>query len=94
MLIEIGRDKEDVVHIYNEFMGSQRVGHDWATELNWTEKELMNTICSNMMNLEIVILCEVSHTEKEIPFDIAYMWNLKRSDTNELIYKTETDPQT
>ena len=19
------------------FMGSQRVGHDWATELNWTE---------------------------------------------------------
>ena len=34
------------------FMGSQRVGHDWATELNWTElwfllKMLMkqNTIC-------------------------------------------------
>ena len=22
------------------FMGSQRVGHDWATELNWTEKEI------------------------------------------------------
>ena len=21
------------------FMGSQRVGHDWATELNWTEPE-------------------------------------------------------
>ena len=21
------------------FMGSQRVGHDWATELNWTDKE-------------------------------------------------------
>ena len=21
-----------------QFMGSQRVGHDWATELNWTEK--------------------------------------------------------
>ena len=20
-----------------QFMGSQRVGHDWATELNWTE---------------------------------------------------------
>ena len=20
------------------FMGSQRIGHDWATELNWTEK--------------------------------------------------------
>ena len=23
------------------FMGSQRVGHDWATELNWTEKREM-----------------------------------------------------
>ena len=30
-------------------------------------------------------------------YDIAYMWNLKKkekSDTNELIYKTEIDPQT
>ena len=23
-----------------QFMGSQRVGHDWATELNWTERLL------------------------------------------------------
>ena len=23
-----------------QFMGSQRVGHDWATELNWTELEI------------------------------------------------------
>ena len=27
-------------------------------------------------------------------YDIPYMWNLKRKDTNELIYKTETDSQT
>ena len=26
--------------------------------------------------------------------DTPFMWNLKRNDTNELIYKTETDPQT
>ena len=25
-----------------QFMGSQRVGHDWVTELNWTEKKFMN----------------------------------------------------
>ena len=30
-----------------------------------------------------------SDREKQIPYDIAYMWNLK--DTNELIYKIETD---
>ena len=23
--------------MWTEFMGSQRVGHNWATELNWTE---------------------------------------------------------
>ena len=26
------------------FMGSQRVGHDWATELNWTELMLINPL--------------------------------------------------
>ena len=43
------------------------------------------------MDLETIILSEVS--QKEIPYDITYMWNLKY-DTNEFIYKTETDSQT
>ena len=43
------------------------------------------------MDLEIVILSEVSQTEKEISYDIAYMLNLKRNDTNECIYETEMD---
>ena len=34
------------------FMGSQRVGHEWATKLNW-------------MDLEMVILSKVSQTEKD-----------------------------
>ena len=42
------------------------------------------------MDLEIIILSEIS--QKQI-YDITYMWNLKY-DTNELIYKTETDSQT
>ena len=46
------------------------------------------------MDLEIIILSEVSQTEKDkCHYDITYMWNLK-NDTNELIYKTETDSQT
>ena len=31
---------------------------------------------------------------KYISYDIIYMWNLKRSYTNEIAYKKETDSQT
>ena len=41
------------------------------------------------MDLEIIILGEVSQTEKDKYHDITYMWNLKY-DTNELIYKTDS----
>ena len=43
------------------------------------------------MDLETIILSEVR--EGEILNDIPYMWTLKRNDTTELIYKTETDSQ-
>ena len=46
------------------------------------------------MDQEISILSEMSNTEREISYNITYMWNLKKNDTNELIYKTETDSQT
>ena len=44
------------------------------------------------IDLEIIILGEVSQREKQIPYDITCRWNLKY-DTNELIYKTEIDSQ-
>ena len=44
------------------------------------------------MDLYIIILSEGS--QRQISYDIAYMWNLKKRDTNELIHKTEIDPQT
>ena len=34
------------------------------------------------MDLETVILSEVSQTEREIWYDIHYTWNLKGHDTN------------
>ena len=34
-----------------------------------------------------------SGRERQIQYDITYIWNLKY-DTNELIYKAETDSQT
>ena len=43
------------------------------------------------MDIQIIILSEVG--ERQIGYDIPYMWNLIKNDTNELIYKTETDSQ-
>ena len=42
------------------------------------------------MNLEIIILSEVSQRERQVSHDITYMWNLKNN-TNEIIYKTEVE---
>ena len=42
---------------------------------------------SEIMDLESVILSEVR--EGEILYDIPYICNLKRNDTNEVTYKTE-----
>ena len=44
------------------------------------------------MDLKIIILSEVR--ERQISYDIIYVQNLKKSDTNELIYKIKTDSQT
>ena len=57
------------------------------------KNEAMQFIATGM-DLENVILSEVRQTEREILYDIPYMWNLKRNDTKELTYKTERDSQT
>ena len=54
-----------------------------------TEKKETMPFVATWMSLEIVILSEVSQTEK-VKYHITYMWDLK-NDTNKLIYKTETD---
>ena len=45
---------------------------------------------------EVIILSEVNQTDNDKYHDTAYMWNLKKKDTNELMYqyKTEIYPQT
>ena len=39
------------------------------------------------MYLENITLSELSQKEKDIPYDVTYLWNLK-CDTDEFIYKT------
>ena len=46
------------------------------------KKKERNAICSNMMDLVIIILSEVSQTETNT-YNITYMWNLKNN-TNKL----------
>ena len=72
-------DKEDVVLIHNGILLSHK------------KNEIM-PLAATWMDLEIIILNEISETEKD-KYDITYVWNLKYN-TNELIYETETDSQT
>ena len=57
------------------------------------KNEIMPSAATRM-DLEIIILNEVSQTERHVSYDITYMWNLQKNDTNELIYKTEMDSET
>ena len=45
------------------------------------------------MDLEIIILSEVSQTEKDKYHMISLICGILKNDTNEIIYKTETDSQ-
>ena len=53
------------------------------------KKDEIMPFAAMWMQLEILILSEVSQKEKDIPYDITYMWNLKYG-TNKPIYKTAT----
>ena len=74
-------DKEDVVHIYNGILLNHK-------------KEESNANCSIMDGPKD---CHTewgkSDRERQISYDIAYMWNLKKNGTNEPIYKTEIESQ-
>ena len=56
------------------------------------KKELKSAICSNI-DVPRDYRTKISKSERQISYDITYMWNLKY-ETDELIYKTETDSQT
>ena len=75
-------DKEDVVHIYNGILLTH-------------QKEWDNAICSNMNEpRECYTEWSKSDREGELLYDIPYVWNLRRNDTNEFTYKTERYSQT
>ena len=56
-------DKEDVIHLQNEI------------SLSHKKENTVMSCAATWMNLEIVIMNEVSQRRRNI-YDIAYMWNL------------------
>ena len=79
MSIDRWTNKEDVVYIHNGMLLSHK-------------KEWNHAICSNMDGPRDYHT-KRSKPERQTPYNITYTWNLKY-DTNELIFKTETDSQT
>ena len=51
------------------------------------KRDKIMPFAASSMEIEILILSEVNQKEREIPYGITYMWNLKYC-TNEPIYKT------
>ena len=60
----------------------------------WACHPLIMPFAAIWVGLEGIIVSEVSLDRGQVSYDIPYIQNLKRNDTNELIYKTETDSQT
>ena len=52
----------------------------------------MMPFAATWMDLEMITLSEVS--QRQVSYDIAYMWHLKQNDSNEFIYNTEIDVHT
>ena len=52
------------------------------------------SFAATWMNLEIITVGEVSQTEKDKYMILLMCGIFKKYDTNDLIYKTEIDPQT
>ena len=74
-------DKENVLYVHNGILLSHK-------------KELNNAICSNVDGpRDDHTKWSKSDRIRQIPYGITYMWNLKKN-TNEFIYKIETDLQT
>ena len=79
MSINRGMNKEDGVHIYNGILA--------------IKKNKIMPFAATWMDLVIIILNEVSQTKTNIWYLSYVESNFFKNDTNELIYKTETDLQ-
>ena len=78
MSINKGLDT-DVLHIYDGILPSHKKNEPMPFSATW-------------MDLEIIIQSQ-SNRERQVSWDITYMWNPILNETRELIHKTETHSQ-
>ena len=78
-----------MVHTYNGVLLTPALS---GIPLSRKKKEIM-PFAATWMDLEMIILSEVSQKEKDKYHDTTYTWNL-RYDRNEPIYEAETESQT
>ena len=67
---------------------------EYITQPLKKKKNEIMPFAATRMHLEIIVLSEVSQTEKDKYHVISLICGILKNDTNELIYKTETDSQT
>ena len=85
------------LNVHQQINGSRKHGIYTLRNYSAIKKEWNNAICDNMMDPEIIILSEVSQTKTNITWYHLYVESKKRerdTHTNDLIYKTEIEPQT
>ena len=89
-------EKEDVADIHAVAIHCATHTHTHNGTLLSQEKEQNNATSATWMQLERIILKEVSQKEKNkyISYDVTYMWSLKCGQKMNLLYKTETGSQT
>ena len=78
--IDGGMDKDDMVPVCNGILLSQ-------------EKEWINTFAATWMDLEVVILNEVSHTQKENYHVVSLLCEILKKVQMNLFTKTEIESQ-
>ena len=74
-------DKEDVVYIYTK---------EYCSTIKMNE---IMPFAATWIDIEIIILSEVSQTKTKIIWCRLYVQSKKEKDINEFIYKTEIEPQ-
>ena len=81
MSIDQGMDKDDVMYIYIHHTHTHTHTYIYiyiSEYYSVIKKNEIIRLAATWMDLEIIILSEVSQTEKQQKYDTTYMWDLKK----------------